>query len=229
MQRVSLLLNVLLLACLVAVLAVGRKDFRGDPPPRQAEAHTSVGKDKEGSPAPTGAEVQPFRWSRIESPDYAVYMANLRGIGCPEQTVHDIIRADVENLYATKRKELHLDEQPAAGPWSRLQESQLLATLLGEETNRVGRGQKQITPLTPVLPLAFRPVNLASLGLTEEQIAAVEEVRQDFVNEIGGLGRDPNDADYANRWQQAQPQSDMMLKGTIGASAYMRYQLEAGD
>jgi len=32
-----------------------------------------------------------FSWQEIESPDYQVYIANLRDIGCPEQTIRDII------------------------------------------------------------------------------------------------------------------------------------------
>jgi LysM repeat protein len=45
----------------------------------------------------------PFSWQEIESPDYAIYILNLRAIGCPEQTIKDIIIADVGTLYARKR------------------------------------------------------------------------------------------------------------------------------
>lgn len=46
---------------------------------------------------------QYFSWRDLESPDYEVYIANLRAIGCPEQTVRDIIIADVNALYARRR------------------------------------------------------------------------------------------------------------------------------
>ncbi len=46
---------------------------------------------------------QYFSWREIESPDYPAFIANLRDIGCPEQTVRDIIIADVNALYARKR------------------------------------------------------------------------------------------------------------------------------
>ena len=42
-------------------------------------------------------------WSHVESPDYAIYIQNLRSIGCPEQTIRDIIIADVDALYARRR------------------------------------------------------------------------------------------------------------------------------
>ena len=44
-----------------------------------------------------------FSWREVESPDYRAYITNLRDIGCPEQTIRDIIIADVGQLYARKR------------------------------------------------------------------------------------------------------------------------------
>lgn len=44
-----------------------------------------------------------FSWRDVESPDYPVYIANLRAIGCPEQTIRDLIIADVNSLYARRR------------------------------------------------------------------------------------------------------------------------------
>ncbi|MDB6020865.1 MAG: Peptidoglycan-binding LysM [Pedosphaera sp.] len=44
-----------------------------------------------------------FSWQELESADYPAYVANLREIGCPEQTIRDIIIADVNQLYAKKR------------------------------------------------------------------------------------------------------------------------------
>src|SRR6185369_814692 len=40
-----------------------------------------------------------FNWANVESPDYRDYIAKLRAIGCPEETVRDIIIADVNKLY----------------------------------------------------------------------------------------------------------------------------------
>jgi hypothetical protein len=44
-----------------------------------------------------------FSWQEVESPDYPTYINNLRNIGCPEQTIRDIIIADVNSLYARRR------------------------------------------------------------------------------------------------------------------------------
>ncbi len=43
-----------------------------------------------------------FSWSELESADYPTYIANLRDIGCPEQTIRDIIIADVNVLFARR-------------------------------------------------------------------------------------------------------------------------------
>ncbi len=43
-----------------------------------------------------------FSWREVESADYPTYIANLRDIGCPEQTIRDIIIADINALYARK-------------------------------------------------------------------------------------------------------------------------------
>src|SRR6267378_5933873 len=55
---------------------------------------------------------QIFSWRELESTDYPTYVANLREIGCPEQTIRDIIIADVNALYARRRAaELVTSEQ----------------------------------------------------------------------------------------------------------------------
>ena len=41
-----------------------------------------------------------FHWGTIESQDYREYIANLREIGCPEETIRDIIIADINKLFA---------------------------------------------------------------------------------------------------------------------------------
>ena len=45
-----------------------------------------------------------FDWRRVESADYRSYIQNLRAIGCPDQTVRDIVTADVIQNFAAKRR-----------------------------------------------------------------------------------------------------------------------------
>jgi len=50
----------------------------------------------------TNTVVSNFRWRSVEAREFKTYMANLRAIGCPEETVRDIIMADVDRVYARK-------------------------------------------------------------------------------------------------------------------------------
>lgn len=50
--------------------------------------------------------VEQLDWHSVESDDYATYVANLRRIGCPEDTIRDIITADVNQLFAARRRDL---------------------------------------------------------------------------------------------------------------------------
>src|SRR5689334_12004191 len=43
-----------------------------------------------------------FHWGSVESEDYRQYIENLRAIGCPEETIRDIIIADVNKLFASR-------------------------------------------------------------------------------------------------------------------------------
>jgi hypothetical protein len=60
---------------------------------------------RRASPAPPVViyKTNQFKWSQLESTDYRQYIANLRGVGCPEATVRDIIITDVMRLYAARR------------------------------------------------------------------------------------------------------------------------------
>jgi hypothetical protein len=52
-------------------------------------------------PAPAPAVVK-VRWREIGFRDSRAYIANLRAIGCPEETIRDIIVGEVERLYAPR-------------------------------------------------------------------------------------------------------------------------------
>src|SRR5438128_12417542 len=60
------------------------------------------------TPPATGESAEPvkptksFDWRMVESEDYKKYIANLRSIGCPEETIRDIIVADVAKLFDSR-------------------------------------------------------------------------------------------------------------------------------
>ncbi len=52
----------------------------------------------------TNVVIKPFNWQQVESEDYKTFIANLRSIGCPEETIRDIVIADVNKLFAARER-----------------------------------------------------------------------------------------------------------------------------
>jgi len=246
--RLSISLNGCLVVLLVFLALKGRAPVAAPEPAGELAATTA------------GAEPKPFHWSQLESSDYRTYIANLRSIGCPEQTVHDIITADVGSLFASTRQpweaELrslsndppgaHSDSRPAVEAELlrlRYQETRLLAALLDPQAGDA-RGPAETVAEVPAaskpsrqsssqadaavsMPLVFQDVDLAALKLDSGQRQAIEDLRQRFVEQLGGPNQDPTEPAYQERWQQAQPENDGLLRGLIGVRAWQDYQLAA--
>src|SRR5439155_18080321 len=69
------------------------------------------------TPAPTWSPTTPpattqFSWAAVEAEDYRQYIANLRAIDCPEETIRDIIIADVNKLYAPREAPFKKPAEP---------------------------------------------------------------------------------------------------------------------
>jgi hypothetical protein len=219
--RISMLAN-FILAALVLFLITG-------PPDRKPAALTSP-----APPVMPLADALPlhqspeapnpgFDWrQQVEASDYPTYIANLRAIRCPEQTVRDIIKADVAALFAQKR--LEASNSASEGRWSKQQEERVIKVLFGEKGAEISSdaphqpasGEAAI----PVrLPLILQTQALATLKLTDEQRGELGELTQEFIQEVGGANQDPNDPAYVARWQKAQPKFDQMIITTIGRRA----------
>ncbi len=53
-----------------------------------------------------------FQWTQLESEDYPTYIRRLRAIGCPEETIRDIVIADVQKLMSPRFMELRRHHGP---------------------------------------------------------------------------------------------------------------------
>src|SRR6516225_1861322 len=86
------------------VLAAGWMVARNRWATNSAAAIAEAEQQAAQSPSRTNVVVrrQFFSWREVESADYPTYIANLRDIGCPEQTIRDIIIADVNAMYSRK-------------------------------------------------------------------------------------------------------------------------------
>lgn len=252
MLKTSLVLNLFLLTCLGALLT------RKTPSSAESLPLTSPAASVETqtvsipvAPDPSPALAPPpalFRWSQVESSDYRVYIANLRSIGCPEQTIHDIIAADLHGLYAARLSELDrrrfasilserlaLEQQIKA---LQAEEATLLASLLvapsledkspfpASEPDRPSR-LVQHKPVEIAMPLVFQAADTTELKLSQSQLQAMNNLRQSFVESVGGLNQDPNDPAYLASWQTNQPAADEQLRAILGLRGYQNFELSA--
>jgi hypothetical protein len=233
--KISLFLNLGLAGGLILVLLLqGQKD-RGIAS-QSAVSGPSV--SAVVASAPPAIDSEPFQWKQLESMDnYREYVAKLRAAGCPEPTVEDIVRGDVGRIFSLKRRELNLDGS-SAGPWSRQREAIAIAGLLGQamspddlSVQPAPRPASQHDTAPATYPLAFENVNLDALGLKpagkEAVQDAIAQIREQFIERIGGTNQDVSDPAYLERWRKAQPDMDSALRGTLGDQAFLEYQMAA--
>src|SRR6266700_7809268 len=119
-----------------------------------------------------------FNWRQVESKDYRTYIANLRGIGCPESTIKDIILTDLMKLFAERRGQFYQNGREFKF-WETSEKRSLNARQLEER-------EKQLSKIDKELPNVLREL----LGINyEREINKYfvdnheDERRLDFVSE----------------------------------------------
>lgn len=140
---------------------------------------------------PKSSRTAPFDWRTVESPDYRQYIANLRTIGCPEETIRDIVTADVNKLFASRWEKIRPSKDfqfwRCGEDWFRVlspdeknlqamhdladEKRSVLKTLLGvepEETSWTQPAQDTLAALTTFLPAEKR----AALAQLDQRYAS---------------------------------------------------------
>ena len=119
------------------------------------------------------------------------------------------------------------------------------ATPMRSESNQALAKQNNLAVTTPILPLAFKiptalpeaafnqstgnPLgkstnakdaqNLQSLTVTQNQ-EVLNDVKNNFIQDLGGIKQDPNDPSYHKKWMSAQSIADQRLRALVGYQAY---------
>jgi hypothetical protein len=88
---------------------------------------------------------------------------------------------------------------------------------------------EQKTESTSPLPLVFQPIDPHAFKLTPDQEEILERLQQNFLDEIGGADRDPNDPEYLARWKKARSLVDDQLQAQLGQDFFQRYQIAAAQ
>ncbi|MCD6051868.1 MAG: hypothetical protein K0Q55_3277 [Verrucomicrobia bacterium] len=206
--------------------------------PAPAEPAVKVVKQKvEVTTVETNTVVKQINWQVVESADYKKYIANLRSIGCPEETIHDIIKADVDKLYAARRKEI---TKPKAE--FKYWETGMQA-LMGDATNPEIVDKLQALALEKrallkellgidvadkpdLMAAAFNPIERLLNFLPDEKQTKVLEMMQQFQAKMmkSMSGGAPDEQDRKNL-MAAQKEYEASLEKMLSPQEFEQYQL----
>ena len=128
--------------------------------------------------------VPAFHWSQIESTNYFAYVTGLRSIGCPEQTIRDIISADVRAALPVAQPASSIPmAQAGRSSWQR-REEQLVNHILAAGTSHT---TSDAGVANTSHPSALAGVSPGQLPAVRQPILAGMPVAR------GGTTRSPNE------------------------------------
>ncbi|HEY8900645.1 MAG TPA: hypothetical protein VIM61_09555 [Chthoniobacterales bacterium] len=170
-------------------------------------------------------------WRDLADADSARFAANLRAIGCPEDTILRIVTTDEDPSTPA-------EPVPAATP------TQAVVPVAMPVPVAMAPAPPAVAPIAPIappppagpdvvivapqghvpLPVAFQ--ELPQDGqMTPEQRAKLTAIQDAFIAAIGGANQDPNSAEYLARWREAQRKSDVAFKTAFGQGEFIRRQM----
>lgn len=235
MIKISVLLNALLLG--TAILLMVHRTAPVSAPAIPAVAATV--KLETASEPVVQTIVAPLHWSQFVSTNgYRAFVENLRAAGCPESTVEDIVRGNVQRAFDWKRGELHVDGSEA-GSWSAQAQAQMVAYFLGQTPNALepvevaeaspaaAASEKPVDPrLVPIQDI--EPAALASLNLSDEQKQMISEVQRTYSAAINGQKQLAANAGQPSQSSQSSGTSDTMQNPQNPVSLASPQQTPAG-
>ncbi|MSU36051.1 MAG: hypothetical protein EXS36_13300 [Pedosphaera sp.] len=151
-----------------------------------APAVTSTGPKKSNSTLGNKTPESMFTWRQLGSQDLRRYIANLRGVNCPEETVQDIIIAEVDRIYRGKEAALRLRSDNSL-PWENVarEESGKLGQRIQLRQLRLERQALLQDLLGIVVSVDLPPIVSVTLhDRFEEVLAQLPEERRGPVREI---------------------------------------------
>lgn len=251
----SFALNLLLIATGGVYLALHKAEKPS--PPALSQANTVPGTHALKTTPLEKTQRPPFHWNQVESEDYAVFIANLRGIGCPEQTIHQIISGEVATMYQEKLQLMQSKTgRPALASEIRKIQTEQQGVIASIMHSAAASAPVQSGAMLPVQRPARMPVILqasapaagqsprspassspsagsassptqAQPPLNQGQAVALESIRARFVEDVGGVNQNPSDPEYLKRWTPAQRIADDRMRAYMGVDFYNKFQIEA--
>jgi len=175
-----------------------------------------------------------WHWKDLDSEEFPTFIANLRSFGCPEQTIRDIVTAEINRDYDQKLADLN-STQLASGQYalakSKLDEERLKVldelfpsagnhhAKLSNQGSTAQAGTESSPPEQPVAtPLVLLQPD-PSLHFDEAQMNAWKALQRNFMAKIGST-QNPYDPEYRKRWEEAQKDLDQAFQSKFGDDAF---------
>ncbi len=178
-----------------------------------------------------------FSWSSLESTNYATYVQNLRAIGCPEETVRDVIVADVAKLYSQQRSRIWAAAE-SVPYWKTgdnltaqmtqelrridVEERALIRELLGVDLDMQLQRFSSDPPARPI-DLAYLPVD--KQGRVREILQRNRKAQQVFRDRAGSVWTDVD----SRQLQDLQDQEEAELRAALSSQEYSEYEIRESE
>jgi len=177
----------------------------------------------------TNTVVKQMTWETVEASSYLDYIDNLRRIGCPEETIRDIIFADVNKLYKTKRREAtgqkkfeywKADKMFGLVDKENIEATQELNAERDELLKQLGIESSLESEISQIL----NPLEQSVGFLPEQKQVAVLKEMQGMQTRMAELSKD-GEVDV-EMMQQAQKEMEQSIKGMLSEEEYTNYLLQ---
>jgi hypothetical protein len=229
---------ILLVSLLANVLLAGYALRPQPPAPSLTETPVKAPKTEASVPSKprvdkqmvTNTITKQITWEMVESGDYKEYIQNLRTIGCPDETIRDIILADVNKLYDRKKKELRGDKKKfeywkGGNPFMGVMDSDLMKKMkvLDDEKNAVLQAlgitpdartemAQVMNPLDAMMDFLPEDKKVRLMKIMSDMQAKMAEANKDGGNDMEAMGKAMKDMEKA-------------VKATLTPDEYLDYQL----
>jgi hypothetical protein len=182
-------LNLALVGYLMYAAASGSARKSSEPTVSESATDTKPAPRSQAAPAagsPKRRFREAFHWQSLSSPDLKRYAANLRAVQCPEETVRDIILAEMGRQYASREQALKARPQDVL-PWEavtsyeRKNNETKLRQLLAEKRDAIKDALGVDTPVEAPPKLAGRNLERFETAFNDlpenkrEQVRTIQE------------------------------------------------------
>ena len=209
----------------VEELPLGQALPATDAPLGQAAAHPQQ--------VVTNTVVKQMTWETVEASSYLDYIDNLRRIGCPEKTIRDIILADVNKLYKTKRRaasgQKKFEFWKANAMFGMGMDKDNVETMreLNAERDELLKQLGIESSFESEMSLILNPLQQSLGFLPEQKQVAVMKELQGIQSRIAELSEDGS-ADIEMVWK-AQRETEESIKGMLSEDEYTGYLLRRSN